>query len=148
MTLAAKMLFSNLLPQISKLNRIQCRHFRNQFRTQEPFLAPILSIYSVGEYIGYFWGCLGTFRVLWVLLGVLWVFFSPEFQRGWDSWPAPSSPARPRTGSSQTPAPASEVGSAKMPSGSVSVSGKAARIPESWDLQKEHLESLIFVHKS
>ena len=71
---------------------------------------------------------------------------SPEFQTDWDSWRAPSSPARPRTGSSQTPAPASEAGSAKMPSGSVWVSEKATRIRESWDLQKEHLESWIFVH--
>ena len=67
--------------------------------------------------------------------------FSPEFPTGWGSWRAPFSPARPRTGSSRTPAPASEAGSEKKPSGSALVSEKAAKIPGSWDLvEKEHIK--------
>ena len=48
-----------------------------------------------------------TRRENWVILSSIKnviCLFSPEFPTGWGSWRALSSPARPRTGSSQTPA--------------------------------------------
>ena len=72
--------------------------------------------------------------------GVIWLDV-PGSRRDSRIWPAPSSPAPPRTGSSRRPAPASAAGWGRRLSGFVLVCGREEGIPVDEDLGQKSISS-------